>query len=125
MPAGERSAPAGPRGSPAAEPWRVALSGLQRNCQAFGSNLSRLQRTVAVQLGQFRPAAQPAVAMPVASLSQAAAGWSGSGGGAAAGGAVSREEVGRAAWTFLHTLAAQYPEKPSRQQQRDARNLVG
>ncbi|KAL4445310.1 hypothetical protein ABPG77_011135 [Micractinium sp. CCAP 211/92] len=39
-------------------------------------------------------------------------------------GAVSREEVGRATWTFLHTLAAQYPEHPTRQQQKDAKNLV-
>ncbi|WPT16264.1 FAD-linked sulfhydryl oxidase ERV1 [Picochlorum sp. SENEW3] len=38
--------------------------------------------------------------------------------------AVSREEVGRASWTFLHTLAAQYPERPTRQQKRDARNLI-
>ncbi len=38
--------------------------------------------------------------------------------------AVSREEVGRASWTFLHTLAAQYPERPTRQQKRDVRNLI-
>jgi len=37
---------------------------------------------------------------------------------------VTREELGRASWVFLHTLAAQFPERPSRQQQRDARNLV-
>ena len=33
-------------------------------------------------------------------------------------------QVGRAAWTFLHALAAQYPDKPSRQQVRDVTNLV-
>eukprot|EP00887_Chlorella_sp_A99_P002557 scaffold6.g2557.t1 len=40
------------------------------------------------------------------------------------GGKVSKDEVGRATWIFLHTLAAQYPDSPSRQQQRDVRNLV-
>jgi len=37
---------------------------------------------------------------------------------------VTKEELGRATWTFLHTLAAQFPEYPTRQQQRDARNLM-
>lgn len=38
---------------------------------------------------------------------------------------VTREELGRATWTFLHTLAAQFPDRPSRSQQRDARALIG
>lgn len=37
---------------------------------------------------------------------------------------VSKEEIGRATWLFLHTLAAQYPDEPTRQQMRDARQLV-
>lgn len=37
---------------------------------------------------------------------------------------VSREDLGRASWTFLHTLAAQYPDKPTRSQQRDVKALV-
>jgi hypothetical protein len=37
---------------------------------------------------------------------------------------VTKEELGRATWVFLHTLAAQFPERPSRQQQRDARQLM-
>lgn len=37
---------------------------------------------------------------------------------------VTKEELGRATWTFLHTLAAQFPEHPSRQQQKDARTLM-
>jgi hypothetical protein len=37
---------------------------------------------------------------------------------------VTREELGRATWVFLHTLAAQFPERPTRQQQRDARSLM-
>lgn len=49
---------------------------------------------------------------------------SGQGRSSGSAGTVSREEVGRATWTFLHTLAAQYPEHPTRQQQRDAKNLV-
>ncbi|KAJ7567429.1 hypothetical protein O6H91_02G146600 [Diphasiastrum complanatum] len=40
------------------------------------------------------------------------------------GGPVSKEELGRASWTFLHTLAAQYPDKPTRQQQRDVKELM-
>lgn len=39
-------------------------------------------------------------------------------------GPVTREDLGRATWTLLHTLAAQYPDAPSRQQQRDVRSLV-
>ena len=35
-----------------------------------------------------------------------------------------KEEVGRATWTLLHTLAAQYPEHPTSRQKRDARNLI-
>jgi hypothetical protein len=45
-------------------------------------------------------------------------------GSSSASGPVSREELGRATWTLLHTLAAQYPEKPTRQQRRDAKRLV-
>jgi mitochondrial FAD-linked sulfhydryl oxidase len=36
---------------------------------------------------------------------------------------VTREELGRSTWIFLHTLAAQYPETPSRQNQKDVNNL--
>ncbi|CAI5991169.1 unnamed protein product [Closterium sp. NIES-64] len=39
-------------------------------------------------------------------------------------GPATKEELGRATWTFLHTLAAQFPEKPSKQQQKDAREFV-
>lgn len=46
-------------------------------------------------------------------------------GSAAVGGELAaREELGRATWTLLHTLAAQFPDRPSRQQQKDARSLV-
>jgi FAD-linked sulfhydryl oxidase len=38
--------------------------------------------------------------------------------------AVTKEELGRSTWVFLHTLAAQFPEHPTRQQQRDARQLM-
>ncbi|GJP49413.1 hypothetical protein CLOM_g8622 [Closterium sp. NIES-68] len=39
-------------------------------------------------------------------------------------GPATKEELGRATWTFLHTLAAQFPEKPSKQQQKDAKEFV-
>ena len=117
---------------PQPQPWQQLLGGLQRNCQQFAANLSRVQQQACAQLQVRRPARQAqSISLPVASLSQAAApaGWSGGSGSGAAGsaagsGVVTREEVGRATWTFLHTLAAQYPEKPTRQQRRDARNLV-
>ncbi|KAJ7967557.1 Sulfhydryl oxidase [Quillaja saponaria] len=37
---------------------------------------------------------------------------------------LTKEELGRATWTFLHTLAAQYPEKPTRQQKKDVKELM-
>ncbi|KAI8532677.1 hypothetical protein RHMOL_Rhmol11G0232000 [Rhododendron molle] len=37
---------------------------------------------------------------------------------------VTKEELGRATWTFLHTLAAQYPDNPTRQQKKDVKQLV-
>ena len=124
--AGDRPAAAA---AAAEQPWQQALGGLQRNCQQLAANLARVQQQVRMQL--HRPQQHRRAGLPVASLSQAAAApaaaWSGGGGGsggAASSGAVTREEVGRATWTFLHTLAAQYPEKPTRQQRRDARNLV-
>ncbi|CAA2967255.1 FAD-linked sulfhydryl oxidase ERV1 [Olea europaea subsp. europaea] len=39
-------------------------------------------------------------------------------------GPVTKEELGRATWTFLHTLAAQYPDKPTRQQKKDVKELA-
>ncbi|KAI4295750.1 hypothetical protein L6164_035761 [Bauhinia variegata] len=38
---------------------------------------------------------------------------------------VTKEELGRATWTFLHTLAAQYPDNPTRQQKKDVKELFG
>lgn len=35
-----------------------------------------------------------------------------------------KEEVGRATWTLLHTIAAQYPEKPSSKQQKDVKAFI-
>lgn len=37
---------------------------------------------------------------------------------------VGKEELGRATWTFLHTLAAQYPDNPTRQQKKDVKELM-
>ncbi|XP_077233438.1 erv1/Alr family protein isoform X2 [Tasmannia lanceolata] len=37
---------------------------------------------------------------------------------------LSKEELGRATWTLLHTLAAQFPDHPTRQQKRDAKELM-
>ena len=35
------------------------------------------------------------------------------------------EVLGRATWTFLHTMAANYPENPSTQQQREVSSFIG
>lgn len=128
---GESAGPSG-RSAAAADPWAAALASLHRNVSQFGENLGRLQHTLSsqmAQLGQPHRRRTAVAALPVASVSQAAVGgaaaaapaasWSGGGGGG-----VSKEEIGRATWTFLHTLAAQYPNHPTRQQKRDARNLV-
>ena len=37
---------------------------------------------------------------------------------------ISREELGRATWLLLHTLAAQYPDTPSKQQKKDVTAMV-
>lgn len=39
-------------------------------------------------------------------------------------GPITKEDLGRATWTLLHTLAAQYPENPTRRQQKDVKALV-
>ncbi|KAJ0955034.1 putative thiol oxidase [Helianthus annuus] len=42
-------------------------------------------------------------------------------------GPVTREELGRATWTFIHTLVLRlplYPEKPTRQQKKDVKELM-
>ncbi|XP_028125838.1 FAD-linked sulfhydryl oxidase ERV1-like [Camellia sinensis] len=35
-----------------------------------------------------------------------------------------KEELSRATWTFLHTLVAQYPDNPTRQQRKDIKELM-
>ncbi|KAJ3673942.1 hypothetical protein LUZ60_005934 [Juncus effusus] len=37
---------------------------------------------------------------------------------------LTKEELGRATWTLLHTIAAQYPDQPTRQQRRDVKELM-
>ncbi|KAL6867635.1 hypothetical protein ACP4OV_015659 [Aristida adscensionis] len=37
---------------------------------------------------------------------------------------LTKEEVGRATWMLLHTIAAQFPDGPTRQQKRDAKELM-
>lgn len=37
---------------------------------------------------------------------------------------MTKEVLGSATWTFLHTLAAQYPERPTRQQKKDVKELM-
>ncbi|XP_010905288.1 FAD-linked sulfhydryl oxidase ERV1 [Elaeis guineensis] len=37
---------------------------------------------------------------------------------------LTKEEIGRATWTLLHSIAAQFPDQPTRQQKRDAKELM-
>ncbi|RLN40685.1 hypothetical protein C2845_PM01G06850 [Panicum miliaceum] len=37
---------------------------------------------------------------------------------------LTKEEVGRATWMLLHTIAAQFPDEPTRQQKRDVKELM-
>jgi len=46
------------------------------------------------------------------------------GGGDASSSTTTKEDLGRATWTFLHTFAAQYPDEPTRRQERDAKELI-
>ncbi|GIL83190.1 hypothetical protein Vretimale_11420 [Volvox reticuliferus] len=69
--------------------------------------------------GAAATAAAPVPAM-LPSLSSASANTA----TAVAAAAAAKAEVGRATWTLLHTLAAQFPDRPTRRQQRDARTLV-
>ena len=39
-------------------------------------------------------------------------------------GPVDKDGLGRATWTFLHVLAAQFPDRPTKKQQKDVQNLV-
>ncbi|KAG0458532.1 hypothetical protein HPP92_023303 [Vanilla planifolia] len=37
---------------------------------------------------------------------------------------ITKEELGRATWILLHTVAAQFPDHPTRQQRQDAKELM-
>ncbi|XP_043708422.1 FAD-linked sulfhydryl oxidase ERV1 [Telopea speciosissima] len=37
---------------------------------------------------------------------------------------LTKEELGRSTWTLLHTIAAQFPDHPTRQQRRDVKELM-
>ncbi|RWW28439.1 hypothetical protein GW17_00007082 [Ensete ventricosum] len=43
---------------------------------------------------------------------------------AKAAGPLTKEELGRATWTLLHAIAAQYPDQPTRQQKHDVKELL-
>lgn len=101
-----------------------AVSHLQRSLQRFGDDLQlqgqhfgdELQRRSGRTHLRLASVSAPTAAAP-APLPMASS-------RAAANKPVDKEEVGRCTWVFLHTLAAQLPEKPTRQQQRDVRSII-
>jgi hypothetical protein len=79
------------------------------------------------QLPQAPPApSRPATAEPLPPASTASTATAGAAPftPATASAATAKAELGRATWTLLHTLAAQLPDQPSRQQQRDVAALI-
>ncbi len=119
--------------SPSVQWHDKALEGIAHNFNSMVRNLQQLKAAVLHDAPgpqqQRRPSAQPAwSSLSVSSDSASSSGVSSSGAYPAGmpnkGGRVSKEELGRATWVLLHTMAAQYPVRPSRQQQQDAKNLV-
>ena len=100
---------------------------LRRNAEQCARHLQAAwqQHSQRVQ-HRGRVSQKPAIPAAAAILPHKAVGSTGAGMLAAGvvSGRVLRDDVGRATWIFLHTLAAQYPDAPSRQQQQDVRNLV-
>ena len=105
---------------------------LQQRCAEITGHLDHLRHAILARLpGQQHSSAKADpnldafLSLPSPSGRAAAARGRGTPAAPApAGGLTSKEEVGRATWTFLHTLAAQYPDHPTRQQRRDARTLI-
>jgi mitochondrial FAD-linked sulfhydryl oxidase len=112
------------------------LAHLQRSADGLARSLDRLRRDLLSRFPRLHPSSQPILPQennviaftgtslplsPSNSLGDAARRWQTPPPTATN---VTREDVGRATWLVLHTLAAQYPDRPTRQQRRDARTLI-
>lgn len=99
----------------------------QRHCAALAAALDGARRGLLARLPAPAPRRHPAAAaigffgFPSAPRPAPAAPPPAS---AAAAAGITREEIGRATWLFLHTLAAQYPERPTHRQRKDAAALM-
>lgn len=80
---------------------------------AGGAGIMTLAATPAVRRGSERKRARLACATTALATESAAK-----------TGGTTNEDLGRATWTLLHTLAAQLPEKPSKQQRKDLCTLI-
>ena len=78
------------------------------------------RRSPALATGSTAEAGLPAATTSAAPGHRAASSKPGS----HSSGAITKEELGRATWTLLHGIAAQYPDHPSRQQKKDVKQLV-
>jgi FAD-linked sulfhydryl oxidase len=116
----------------ASKPWwqqppGALAAGLQHQLQHFASEVQRQAAASSgprlASLTAGAAAAAPAPPAPLTAADTVAAAAS-LGSRRAAPKPVDREELGRSTWVLLHTLAAQLPERPSRQQQRDVKALI-
>ncbi|GFR52344.1 hypothetical protein Agub_g14889, partial [Astrephomene gubernaculifera] len=105
-----------PPSSPLPSPLPLSSTTISAPPPAISTSSLSVPTSSAIPPSPF-PAPFPASQAP-----SAAAAASSSSVNAAA--AAAKADLGRATWTLLHTLAAQLPERPSRQQQRDVAALV-
>lgn len=110
------------------------LQGVQQNIQRFADGLAQRPQAVSrsTRHSSVTIASVPQTAAAVGSQTSSSSsqryldvtGVSSPGFSHRSNQHVTKEELGRATWVLLHTLAAQFPEHPTRQQQKDARQFI-
>ncbi|KAK9868626.1 hypothetical protein WJX84_012451 [Apatococcus fuscideae] len=113
-------------------PGRIELPNPVKLLQHLASNLQSRRRSQgsSEELPSRKPAAEQDVEVSAVDLQASAAlpltppATAGPPAYSAPTGPVTKEDLGRATWTLLHTLAAQYPQNPTRRQQKDVQALV-
>lgn len=105
------------------------LSSRCRSCTSFASWATRTKASLKTSDGTAGTAAAAAMAATTAAAATAAAATAAAATAAAPGPPsdcpADVETLGRGTWTLLHTIAAQYPTRPTTGQQADVRGFVG